>query len=64
MLAALGTLASVALPKLVTFVGKKLNGTRLGHAASKVMKHSDMIGRQIHHVSRHPAFQEAKRKLK
>lgn len=38
MLAALGSLASWGLPKLLTFASKKLLHTNIGKAASKVIQ--------------------------
>lgn len=63
MLAALGTLASVAIPKIMTFVSKKLSNHRVGHAAAKIIKHADMIGRKVHHISQHPAMKQARKIL-
>lgn len=64
MLAALGTLASVALPKIISFASKKLMHTNIGKVAAKAIKGADRIGMKIHHVSQHPMYKAIKNDIK
>ena len=52
LLPVLGALGSTLLPKAISWIGKKLNGTSLGNAASNIIGRNDHLKRVLSNISR------------